>query len=88
MPPRYQAAAHRFLARITPSAVNGAGPAHDRGHRLPEGRPLSPDLAAARDHIDRADAAHADEREARIRESEQISRSLPEGSYGRRNLEP
>jgi hypothetical protein len=179
MPPRYQAAAHRFLARITPSAVNGAGPARDRGHRLPEAgplpglplyegligdgiaaytragpvdhltarrlmiwlaaRPQSPDLAAARDHIDRAAATldglrqhgrvgrahpgqvwpdidglritvlvrqehetqtvtlvldattaiatHADEREAFLREIEQISRSLPEGSYGRRNLE-
>jgi hypothetical protein len=183
MPPRYQAAAHRFLARITPSAVNGAGPARDRGHRLLEAgplpglplyegligdgiaaytragpvdhvtsrrlmtwldaRPQSRDLAAVRDQIDRADAtlyglrqhgrvgrAHprqvrpdidgpritvlarqehetqtvtlvvleattasiaiatrADEREARIRKIEQISRSLPEGSYGRRNLE-
>ena len=31
-------------------------------------------------------ATHADEREARVREIEQISRSLPEGSYGSRNL--
>ena len=30
-------------------------------------------------------AAHADEREAHIREVEQFGRSLPEGSYGRRN---
>ena len=30
-------------------------------------------------------AAHADEREAHIREVEQFSQSLPEGSYGRRN---
>jgi hypothetical protein len=33
-------------------------------------------------------ATHTDKREARIREIEQISRSLPEGSYGRRNFEP
>ena len=33
-------------------------------------------------------ATHTDEREARIREVEQISRSLPEGSSGRWNLEP
>src|ERR1039457_2085609 len=32
-------------------------------------------------------AAHADEREAHIREVEQIGHSLPEGSYGRRNRE-
>jgi hypothetical protein len=85
MPPRHQAVARRFLARITQSAVTGASPARDRGHRLPEARPQSPDLAAARDQIDRADAAHADECQARVRESEQISRSLPED---RRNLEP
>jgi hypothetical protein len=30
-------------------------------------------------------AAHADEREAHVREVEQFGRSLPEGSYGRRN---
>jgi hypothetical protein len=30
-------------------------------------------------------AAHADEREAHLREVEQFSQSLPEGSYGRRN---
>ena len=30
-------------------------------------------------------AAHADEREAHIREVERSCRSLPEGSYGRRN---
>ena len=30
-------------------------------------------------------AAHADEREAHIREVEQFGQSLPEGSYGRRN---
>lgn len=88
MAPRYRAAAQRFLAPITPSAETGAGPARDRGHRLPEGRPESPDLAAARDQIDRAGALHADEREARIRASDQISWSLPEGSHGRRNLEP
>jgi hypothetical protein len=33
-------------------------------------------------------ATRTDEREARIREIEQISPSLPEGSYGRRNLAP
>jgi hypothetical protein len=33
-------------------------------------------------------ATHTDEREARIREVEQISRSLSEGSSGRWNLEP
>ena len=32
-------------------------------------------------------AAHADEREAHIREVEQFGQSLPEGSYGRRNRE-
>jgi hypothetical protein len=32
-------------------------------------------------------AAHADEREAHIREVEQVGQSLPEGSYGRRNRE-
>ncbi len=32
-----------------------------------------------------AAAAHADEREAHIREVEQVGQSLPEGSYGRRN---
>ena len=32
-----------------------------------------------------AAAAHADEREAHIREVEQYGQSLPEGSYGRRN---
>ena len=30
-------------------------------------------------------AAHADEREAHVREVEQVGQSLPEGSYGRRN---
>ena len=30
-------------------------------------------------------AAHADEREAHIREVEQVGQSLPEGSYGRHN---
>jgi hypothetical protein len=30
-------------------------------------------------------AAHADEREAHVREVERVGRSLPEGSYGRRN---
>jgi hypothetical protein len=32
-------------------------------------------------------ASHADEREAHLREVEQIGQSLPEGSYGRRNRE-
>jgi hypothetical protein len=32
-------------------------------------------------------AAYADEREAHIREVERFGRSLPEGSYGRRNRE-
>src|ERR1035441_1403753 len=32
-------------------------------------------------------AAHADEREAHVREVEQFGQSLPEGSYGRRNRE-
>jgi hypothetical protein len=32
-------------------------------------------------------AAHADEREAHIREVERSGRNLPEGSYGRRNRE-
>ena len=32
-----------------------------------------------------AAAAHADEREAHVREVEQVGQSLPEGSYGRRN---
>jgi hypothetical protein len=32
-------------------------------------------------------AAHADEREAHIREVEQFGQGLPEGSYGRRNRE-
>jgi hypothetical protein len=32
-------------------------------------------------------AAHADEREAHVREVEHLGRSLPEGSYGRRNRE-
>jgi hypothetical protein len=48
-----------------------------------EGSPMAP-----RYQIDRAGALHADEREARIRASDQISRSLPEGSHGKRNLEP
>ena len=30
-------------------------------------------------------AAHADEREAHVREVERSSQNLPEGSYGRRN---
>jgi hypothetical protein len=30
-------------------------------------------------------AAHADERESRVREVERFGQSLPEGSYGRRN---
>ena len=30
-------------------------------------------------------AAHADEREAHVREVERFGQSLPEGSYGRRN---
>ena len=30
-------------------------------------------------------AAHADEREAHVREVERFGESLPEGSYGRRN---
>jgi hypothetical protein len=30
-------------------------------------------------------AAHADEREAHVREVERSGRNLPEGSYGRRN---
>ena len=30
-------------------------------------------------------AAHADEREAHVREVEQSGQNLPEGSYGRRN---
>jgi hypothetical protein len=33
-------------------------------------------------------ATRTDEREARIREIEQISRSLPEGSFGRPTLAP
>jgi hypothetical protein len=32
-------------------------------------------------------AAHADEREAHVREVERSGRNLPEGSYGRRNRE-
>jgi hypothetical protein len=32
-------------------------------------------------------AAHADEREAHVREVERFGESLPEGSYGRRNRE-
>ena len=32
-------------------------------------------------------AAHADEREAHVREVEWSGRNLPEGSYGRRNRE-
>ena len=32
-------------------------------------------------------AAHADEREAHVREVEKFGQSLPEGSYGRRNRE-
>jgi hypothetical protein len=30
-------------------------------------------------------AAHADEREAHVREVERFGQNLPEGSYGRRN---
>jgi hypothetical protein len=41
MPPRYQAAAHRFPAWITPSATSSADPAPDRGHPLPEAGLLS-----------------------------------------------
>ena len=41
--------------------------------------PPPPDIATF------AIAAHADEREAHIREVEQFGQSLPEGSYGRHN---
>ena len=33
-------------------------------------------------------AAHADEREAHVREVERSGQNLPEGSYGRRNRQP
>ena len=38
-------------------------------------------------YFDLTIAAHADEREAHLREVERSGRSLPEGSYGRRNRE-
>jgi hypothetical protein len=41
--------------------------------------------AATADTVMFAVAAHADEREAHVREVERFGQSLPEGSYGRRN---
>jgi hypothetical protein len=51
----------------------------------PESQTVSLILDATTANV--AIAAHADEREAHIREVEQFGQSLPEGSYGRRNRE-
>jgi len=57
-------------------------------HRDPETETVSLVLDATTANIAMyAIAAHADEREAHIREIERFGRSLPEGSYGRRNRE-
>ena len=53
--------------------------------RDPETQTVSLALDAATANI--AMAAHADEREAHVREVELSGRNLPEGSYGRRNRE-
>jgi hypothetical protein len=55
-------------------------------HPDPETRTVTLILdAATANTVMFAVAAHADEREAHIREVEQFGHSLPEGSYGRRN---
>jgi hypothetical protein len=54
--------------------------------RDPDSRTVTLVLDAATANIALfAIAAHADEREAHVREVERFGRSLPEGSYGRRN---
>jgi hypothetical protein len=54
--------------------------------RDPRGQTVSLILdAATADIAIFAAAAHADEREAHVREVERFGQSLPEGSYGRRN---
>jgi hypothetical protein len=54
--------------------------------RDPDSRTVTLVLDAATANIAMfAIAAHADEREAHVREVERFGRSLPEGSYGRRN---
>ncbi len=69
-----------------------AGPARDRrtlDHRPSPPRPRDPDGHSHPRHSANAAmfaiAAHADEREAHLREVEQFGQTLPEGSYGRRN---
>ena len=77
-------------ARPTLSRAGLAGDRRPPDHR--PGRPGSRDQtvslildATTANTAIFAIAAHADEREAHVREVEQFGQSLPEGSYGRRN---
>ncbi len=89
-----------MLAQLDNQARHGKGPGHPQqawpdtdgppmialAHRDPDSQTicLILDAATASTAI-YAITAHADEREAHIREVERSGRSLPEGSYGQRN---
>jgi hypothetical protein len=89
---RPKARAYRTGSPVIRCAGRGRA---DRGHRgadpaalLPQtgrGVAVRPGRGGRRGAATFAIAAHADEREAHVREVERSGRSLPEGSYGRRN---
>jgi hypothetical protein len=87
-----------MLARLHGRARHGLRPAEQAwpeidgprilalAHRDSESQTVTLTLDATTANIAMfAIAAHADEREAHLREVQQVSHSLPEGSYGRRN---
>jgi hypothetical protein len=89
--------ADAMLARVHNQARNGHAVPQARpgtgsvqilalAHRDPDAQTVTLIMDAATANIAMfAIAAHADEREAHLREVERSGRSMPEGSYGRRN---
>jgi hypothetical protein len=74
------AAAHRARRLLAPHRIIALA------HRDPETQTVSLVLDATTANAALfAITAHADEREAHVREVEQFGQRLPEGSYGRRN---
>ena len=70
------------MLQVTGGAPSSGTP---QAHHDPETQTIGLVLDAAANIVMFAIAAHADEREARLREVERSGRSLPEGSYGQRN---
>ena len=78
--------ARQHLAQPDRPGPRPTAPDHRPGRPRPQSQTVSLILDATTANAALfAIAAHADEREAHVREVEQFGQSLPEGSYGRRN---